>query len=106
MLPSELQGPDEMARTLANRVKALRLQRGWTQAELAERAGIALSTYRVFERHGRISLVRLLRLAIVLDSRAGFDRLFAPAPARSLAELERRTEGRSRKRGVRSDAET
>jgi transcriptional regulator with XRE-family HTH domain len=95
-----------MARTLAGRVKALRLERRWTQQEVAERAGVALPTYRVFERSGRISIERLLKLAVVLDARAGFDQLFAPGPARSLAELEQRSEQPSRRRGKRSDAQT
>jgi transcriptional regulator with XRE-family HTH domain len=105
MLPPELQSPREIAQALAQRVKALRLERGWTQQEVAERAGVALPTYRVFERSGRISLDRLLRLALVLDARAGFDQLFAPGPAGSLAELERRAERPSRKRGRRRDAQ-
>jgi transcriptional regulator with XRE-family HTH domain len=106
MLPLDVQSPREVSRTLARRVKALRLERGWTQAETAERAGIALTTYRLFERTGRISLERLLKLAVVLDARGGFEHLFAPAPARSLAELERRIQPPSRKRGKRSDAQT
>jgi len=105
MLPPELQSPRETAQALAQRVKALRLVRGWTQQEVAERAGLALPTYRVFERSGRISLDRLLRLALVLDARAGFDQLFAPGPAGSLAELENRTARPTRKRGRRSDAQ-
>ena len=72
---------------------------------VGERAGLALPTYRVFERGGRISLERLLKLAVVLDARAGVDQLFAPGPARSLAELERRAERPSRKRGKRVDAQ-
>jgi transcriptional regulator with XRE-family HTH domain len=82
----------------------LRLNRGWTQQELAERAGIALATYRSFERSGRMSLERLLKIATVLDARAGFDQLFAPPPARSLVELAAATRGPERKRGRRSDA--
>src|SRR5690606_29289359 len=50
MLPIELQAPRDMARMLARRVKALRLDRGWTQQEVAERAGLTLATYRRFER--------------------------------------------------------
>lgn len=106
MLPLELQTPREIARTLARRVKALRLERGWTQQELAERAGLALPTYRVFERSGRISLERLLKLAVVLNARADFDQIFSPGPARSLAELEQRAKLPSRTRGKRSDAQT
>jgi DNA-binding XRE family transcriptional regulator len=106
MLPLDLQTPRDIARTLARRVKALRLERGWTQQETAERAGLALATYRRFERTGRISLERLLKLAVILDARGGFEHLFAPGPARTLAELEQRVERPSRKRGKRSDAQT
>lgn len=103
MLPLELQTPAEIARMLAGRVEALRLERGWTQLETAERAGIALATYRRFERTGQISLERLVKLAVVLDAQAGFQGLFALPPARSLAELERQSRP-ARKRGRRSDA--
>ncbi|HEX8830621.1 MAG TPA: helix-turn-helix transcriptional regulator [Longimicrobium sp.] len=105
MLPIELQSPSEIARTLAQRVRALRLENGWTQEETAERAGLALATYRQFERTGRISLERLLKLAAILDARAGFDQLFVRPPARSLAELEKRSERQTRRRGRRRDAE-
>jgi transcriptional regulator with XRE-family HTH domain len=105
MLPIELQTPRDMARTLARRVRALRLDRGWTQEEIAERAGLSLATYRRFERTGRISLERLLKLAVILDARAGFDQLFLRSPARSLAELEERAERQTRRRGRRRDAE-
>ena len=88
---------------LARRVKARRLERGWTQQEIADRSGIALATYRRFERSGRISLERLLKLAVILDAQAGFDDLFAAPPARSLSDLEDE-EHRTRKRGKRSDA--
>jgi transcriptional regulator with XRE-family HTH domain len=103
MLPIELRSPREVAELLARRVKALRLQRGWTQQEIADRSGIALATYRQFERSGRISLERLLKLAVILDAQASFDNLFTLPPARSLSELE--DEDRpTRKRGKRSDA--
>jgi transcriptional regulator with XRE-family HTH domain len=105
MLPFYLQTPREMARSLALRVRALRLQRGWTQRELAERAGLTLASYRLFERTGRIALERLLRVAVALDAQAGFDQLFAVPPARSLAELARRA-GPVRQRGRRSRADT
>jgi transcriptional regulator with XRE-family HTH domain len=93
--------PDVQERmlALAARLRALRLSRGWSQAELAERAGVAFSTLRLFERSGQISLERLLLLAMVLDAAGGFDALFAPAPLRSLDELEERpTRQRGRRR--------
>ena len=99
MLPFELRSPREFAQLLADRVKRLRLERGWSQREIADRSGIALATYRRFERSGRISLERLLKLAVILDAQADFDGLFAPPPARSLSELEQREARPTRKRG-------
>ena len=104
MLPLILQSPKEIARELAQRVRALRLGREWTQEELAVRAGIALSTYQQFERNGRISLERLLSLAIVLDARRGFEGLFPRPELRSIEELEELDRGPRRRRGRRSDA--
>jgi transcriptional regulator with XRE-family HTH domain len=61
-----LYSPAEMARRLAERVKALRLVRGWSQKEMAARAGLPLPSYRLFERSGQIALVRFVRLLDVL----------------------------------------
>jgi transcriptional regulator with XRE-family HTH domain len=104
MIPIILQSPREIAVVIARRVKALRLDRGWTQQETAARAGLALPTYRQFERTGQISLERLLRLGVVLDALTGFDHLFARPPVRSLSELEQLAERQTRKRGRRRDA--
>lgn len=105
MLPFDIQTPDEMARSLAERVRALRLQRGWTQDEMAARSGLTPATYRRFERTGRIALERLLRVAVILDAQGGFDQLFALPPARSLAELAERSRRTDRKRGRRRRAD-
>jgi transcriptional regulator with XRE-family HTH domain len=99
MLPFDLQSPREMAHSVAARVRVLRLERGWTQEEIAARAGIALATYRAFERTGQISLERLMQLVVILDAQPGLKHLFALPPARSLDELERRETLTSRKRG-------
>lgn len=98
MLPIDLRTPGEVARLLASRVRQLRLQRGWTQREMAERAGLTLASYRRFELSGRIALDRLLRIAVMLDALAPFDQLFALPPARTLAELRER-DGATRQRG-------
>jgi transcriptional regulator with XRE-family HTH domain len=104
MLTLSGHSPRGIALTLAQRVKVLRLDRGWTQEEVARRAGLALATYRQFERTGQISLDRLLKLAVVLNASEGFEQLFVRPPARSLAELERLAERQTRKRGRRRDA--
>lgn len=105
MLPLDLLTPAEIARLLAGRVRALRLQCGWTQKELAARSGLTLPTYRRFERTGRISLDRLLKVAVVLNARSGFEQIFALPPAQSLAELAQRTRHPTRKRGRRERAD-
>jgi transcriptional regulator with XRE-family HTH domain len=89
MLPVELRSPREIARGVGERARALRLARGWTQVELARRAGMPVDTLRRFERTGKIALERLLMIAVVLDAARPFAELFAPPPARTLAELER-----------------
>lgn len=106
MLSPELLTPAETAELLARRVKQIRLERGWTHEEIARRAGLAIATYRRFERTGSISLDRLLRLAMVLDALPAFAELFARRQPRSLAELERQAASPARKRGRRRDAQT
>jgi transcriptional regulator with XRE-family HTH domain len=89
---------------VAERVRMLRLNRGWTQKEIADRSGIALETYKRFERTGQISLERLVKLAVILDAQAGFDQLFRLPAARSLSELEQRSPKPARKRARRRRA--
>ncbi len=45
-----------------------RLARGLTQADLARRAGVSLSTLRKFEQQGGISLTSYLKLQMVLGT--------------------------------------
>src|SRR5882762_2147341 len=54
-------------RTLLARLRAQRLRRNWTQAELARRAGISVQSYQNFETgYGNITLANLLRILGVL----------------------------------------
>ena len=90
--------PREVLLELAARVRRLRLDAGWTQGELAQRSGVAFSTLRLFERTGRISLERLVLAARALGAVDGFEALFQPPAARTLADLEQREKGRVRGR--------
>lgn len=96
-----LYSPAEVAIEIANRARSRRLVRGWTQREMAKRAGIALSTLKMFEHGGHISLDRLLRIAAALDDLDSFRELFELPRARSLDELEMRATAVARKRGRR-----
>lgn len=70
-----LKSTQEVAKELAYRVRERRLQRGWTQQEIAQRAGMKTPTYVLFERTGRIALARLLKVFEVLDWLDAFDQL-------------------------------
>ncbi|MBM3874616.1 MAG: helix-turn-helix transcriptional regulator [Verrucomicrobia bacterium] len=65
----------KVAAHLTSRVRARRLQRGWTQAELARRAGLKAATYILFERTGKISLLRLLKVLDVFGVLEEVDRI-------------------------------
>lgn len=95
---SLIPSPAEVCAELGKRVRLLRVTEGWTQQELARRAGIALSTLRVFERTGKISLERLVMIASTLRAIGSFEALFQLPQASSLAEIEARQTTRLRGR--------
>ena len=65
--PSFIQrNPRRLAEELGQRLRRVRLSRGWTQEELAERAGVGLSSVKNLEGQGKTTLVRLLQVASVL----------------------------------------
>ncbi|AHF92560.1 transcriptional regulator [Opitutaceae bacterium TAV5] len=80
--------PKEFIRDIAKKVQTLRLQIGWSQQELARRAGISFGTYQLFEQTGKISLERLFLVSVALGREDDFKGLFAPLPIRSIEELE------------------
>lgn len=94
-----LQTPEQVSKTLADRIKALRLARGWKQATLAERSGVSLASLRRFETTGQVSLQHLLDLAFTLNRLDDFDALFQAPRASSLAELEAAEKQPGRRRG-------
>jgi len=94
-----LETPETVGRALADRVKALRLARGWKQITLADRSGVSLASLRRFEESGRVSLHSLLSLAFALNRLDDFAALLQPPPASSLAELEAAEKRPARRRG-------
>ena len=67
MIPTFKQkNPHWVAQELGRRLRRIRLSRGWTQEELAERAGIGLSSMKTLENHGKASLERFLQVASIL----------------------------------------
>lgn len=64
-------------RDRAVRLCGFRLAKGWTQEELAERSGVALSSLKLFEAKGQGSLQRLVRVAVALGVDGELRGLFA-----------------------------
>lgn len=87
----------DVRRQLAERVRAHRIARSWTQRDIAQRAGMAFETYRLFERTGRVSLDRFLR---ILDLLGLLDRLevVPPVDARSIDDVLRQSTSQPRQR--------
>lgn len=102
--------PTEVTLQVATRVRESRLVRGWTQAELADRAGLRLATYRQFERTGRISLARLVAVASALGRASDWEHVFKQGSPRSLDEIDRaeprRRRGTRKVRPAVADAES
>ncbi|WP_066631103.1 helix-turn-helix domain-containing protein [Labilibacter marinus] len=68
--------PNDIAKELAKRHKALRKQLKISQAELAERSGVSLGSLKRFETTGHISLESLLKLANLLNRLQDFNSIF------------------------------
>ena len=94
--------PEGKAKSLAQRVKARRLEMNLTQEGLSVRSGLPLATYRRFERTGKISLDGLLHIAYALDALDDFDQLFESRKYATLDEALNANQ-KNRKRGKRNE---
>lgn len=88
----------EMARTLANRHKNLRLLKKWKRTTLAERSGVSVASLVRFEQTAQISLDNFLNLLSALGRLEEVDKLLLPPVAGSIEELEKQ-EIKTPKRG-------
>lgn len=95
--------PAAIARQVGHRLRELRLARGWTQEEVAERAGVAVSTLKLLEAKGQGAFLRLVKVAVVLGVDGAVRELFAGDGAAESIEAvklsERKRAPRRRKEG-------
>lgn len=94
--------PGDVAKQIAARVKARRLELNLTQEGMATRAGLKFATYRRFEQTGEISLKGLLQIGFVLNTLADFDALFAQKQYQSLDDV-LNEQSVARKRGKKNE---
>ncbi len=93
--------PKEAAAHVGARARALRLSQNRRQADLADAAGVTLSTLRRFESTGRVGFEAVLRIALALGAEREFASLFPAVDARSLDDILRAQQSRSRARRAR-----
>lgn len=82
-----ISSPNDVAKQIAARVKARRLELNLTQEGLAARSGMKFATYRRFEQTGEISLRGLLQIGFALNALSDFDALFAHKQYQSLDDV-------------------
>lgn len=84
--------PVTLARAVGERLREHRLAKGWTQEELAERAGLAVSTLKLLESSGQGSFQRLVKVAVTLGLDGELRELFSQPPAMESIEAVKRSE--------------
>lgn len=87
MINLDQQTPGEVSHALAARVRARRKERGFTQAQLARKAGVSLGSYKRFEQTGQIALFSLINVAFALGYEQDFEALFAKRGYASIQEV-------------------
>lgn len=71
-----LNSPGEVATLLAQKAKAKRLHLNLSQKTLADRSGVSYGSLKKFEQTGKISLMSLLKIAVILGELEPFEKLF------------------------------
>ena len=84
---NQIRFPGEIAKDIAKQEKGKRKKRKLTQAELSARAGISLASLKRFEQTGEISIVSLIKIAVVLDETETLDQLFQTREYSSIQEV-------------------
>ena len=84
--------PVTIARNVGHRLRSFRLAKGWTQEELAERSGVAVSTLKLMESKGQGSFQRLIHISIALGVDGEIRNLFADHTTAESIEAIKRAE--------------
>ncbi|PVZ38988.1 helix-turn-helix domain-containing protein [Pseudomonas sp. CC120222-01a] len=97
MLDLSLSKPSEIVKRLCERLRSERLSQQLTQAEVAGRAGIGISTVSSLEAGRNVGFENLVRVAMVLGRGKELENLFQPK-LDSLEDVRRYEESAKRQR--------
>ena len=87
MMIEKFKTPRELGLMIAINVKACRKTRKLSQKRLSEMSGVSYGSLKRFEATGEISLMSLLKIAIVLECTDAFAGLFASIEPKSIQEI-------------------
>ena len=79
--------PNEIAKSLAEKIKQHRKKLKISQESLAQKSGVSLGSIKRFETKYEISLQSLIKIAIALDLDEDFECLFATKSYTSINEV-------------------
>ena len=79
--------PNEIAKSLADRIKEHRKKLKISQEVLAQKSGVSLGSIKRFETKYEISLQSFIKIAIALDLDDDFEKLFTAKTYSSIDEV-------------------
>jgi transcriptional regulator with XRE-family HTH domain len=88
--------PEAVIQELGTRIARRRIERGMTQAEAAEQAGVGKRTIERIEAGGDMQLTTLIRLLRVLDLTTHLDQLIPQTPISPMDMLKHQPKTRKR----------
>lgn len=89
---------------LGRRIARHRLERNWTQADLAAEAGLGTATIQRLERGSSVQMTSMVRVLRTLGLLEGLDSAIPESIRLPIAQLERERRRGSRRRGGRRPA--